>query len=266
MWMENAMAYFSHMADSIFHGVPSVLVKILGVFKVRMKRKSTFDLSRSRWVIVLPNLFYNGRFSQVFDLKGSVRNRYAKAGADGNRAEVQLDQNFMEFTRQSTVGLPHNYKMGLPIPLFSSAKELLALSVSKDSSFLANADVVDYSMLVGFDMVRMELRVGIIDYIGKYTWDKKIEMGVKSVGMIMHKQAPTVIAPRHYKNRFRAALNRYFMIAPSPASHSSLLGLPSTPLREGYRAVIVAGGGDSAWPDAAFKLGHVKHTHREDDT
>ena len=38
-------------------------------------------------------------------------------------------------------------------------------------------------------------------------------------GMIAGKDAPTVISPKAYKLRFRAAMDRYFMVAPARDSH-----------------------------------------------
>lgn len=93
----------------------------------------------------------------------------------------------MEFTRACTEGLPRRYEQGLPSALYSSAKELLAKAVFNDTIFLAQNEVVDYSILVGFDLAKHEVVVGVIDYIRKYTWDKKLETGVKSVGMIAGK-------------------------------------------------------------------------------
>lgn len=96
---------------------------------------------------------------------------------------------------------------------------MLNACVHNDTLFLTSVNVVDYSLLVGLDIDKNELVVGIIDYIRQYTWDKQLETGVKSLGMIAGRDAPTVISPNAYKNRFRIAIDRYFMTTPTRDSH-----------------------------------------------
>jgi hypothetical protein len=55
------------------------------------------------------------------------------------------------------------------------------------------------------------------DYVRVYTWDKKLEMGVKSVGLIAGQHMPTIISPQNYKIRFRLAMERYFIVSPAPS-------------------------------------------------
>ena len=43
---------------------------------------------------------------------------------------------------------------------------------------------------------------------------KKIESNVKQVGMIAGQALPTVVAPTRYRERFRAHMDRYFMLVP----------------------------------------------------
>ena len=53
-----------------------------------------------------------------------------------------------------------------------------------------------------------------IDYLRTYTWDKAVEEQAKSIGMVIGKQAPTIQRPKNYKQRFREAMERYFMVSP----------------------------------------------------
>lgn len=132
---------------------------------------------------------------------------------------------------------------GFPIPLTDASKQNLRLAVFNDTLFLARMEIVDYSLLVGFDESKQQMAVGIIgitqfllfqmpdwvsfnllslllfssptthtDYIRQYTWDKQLETGVKSLGMIAGKAQPTVVSPKVYKSRFRLAMDRYFMV------------------------------------------------------
>ena len=72
--------------------------------------------------------------------------------------------------------------------------------------------IVDYSLLLYInekDEDHSIIRVGIIDYIRKYTWDKKVEHFVKTI--MNGFNSPTIINPCDYKERFIAAIKSYFI-------------------------------------------------------
>lgn len=68
--------------------------------------------------------------------------------------------------------------------------------------------VVDYSLVMGIDEDNREIVVGIIDYLREYDLIKRLESGVKQA---VSTNLPTIIPPQQYKNRFRAAIDSYFM-------------------------------------------------------
>lgn len=68
---------------------------------------------------------------------------------------------------------------------------------------------MDYSLLVGLD--DKFLIVGIIDYIRKFTIDKRIESYLKQV---VDQRLPTIVSPNVYKSRFIEAMDRYFLAVP----------------------------------------------------
>lgn len=70
---------------------------------------------------------------------------------------------------------------------------------------------MDYSLLVGLDE-NNQLIVGIIDYIRKFTLDKRIESYFKQV--VDNSKLPTIVSPNVYKNRFIEAMDRYFLAVP----------------------------------------------------
>ena len=70
---------------------------------------------------------------------------------------------------------------------------------------------MDYSLLVGLDDSNL-LIVGIIDYIRKFTIDKRIESFMKQV--VDQSKLPTIVSPHVYKNRFIEAMDRYFLAVP----------------------------------------------------
>jgi hypothetical protein len=111
----------------------------------------------------------------------------------------------------------------------------LSDSLFNDTQFLLNLDVMDYSLLVGFDEETNEIIVGIVgkvyqklhqyglalidtsftDFIRTFTWDKKLESWVKESGMLGGgKKDPTIVSPKMYRRRFRSAIDLYFCMIP----------------------------------------------------
>jgi len=75
--------------------------------------------------------------------------------------------------------------------------------------------VLDYSILVGIDEERMELVVGIIDFMRQYDILKQMERVGKSLPMVVGSEAPTVIQPPLYRARFSKAMKKYFVTVPN---------------------------------------------------
>lgn len=173
--------------------------------------------------------------------------------------QVLLDDNLMEFTR------------GRPFPMKPKAKYFFKLAVDNDTLFLSIVNVVDYSILVGFDDDRQEMVVGIIDYLRQvrsvlrvlscrllswahllcvraclclqYDIVKKMErVGKGGVGMLTGQADPTIIPPAQYRKRFSLAMERYFMTVPDKwiAYDRNQVGAPST------SAVTAANGGSGS--------------------
>ena len=191
-----APAYFRIMSESLFHELPSVIAKMLGFYQIIIKNPVT-GIEFNWFLLVMENLFYDRSPTRIFDLKGSMRNR--RIQSTGEQNEVLLDENMVEFIYES--------------PLFSRehSKKLLRASVWNDTLFLSRQNVMDYSLMIAIDENRKELVVGIIDCIRTYTWDKKLESWIKDRG----KNRPTVTSPKEYKSRFREAMGRYVLQAPS---------------------------------------------------
>ncbi|KAI0414873.1 hypothetical protein F5X98DRAFT_348048 [Xylaria grammica] len=200
-FLKFAPAYFSIMAEALFHELPSVIAKMLGFFQVVIKNPVT-NTEIKLDLLLMENLFYDREPTRIFDLKGSMRNR--KIQSTGEQNEVLLDENMVEYIYES--------------PLFARehSKKLLRASVFNDTLFLARQDVMDYSLMIAVDEVRKELVVGIIDCIRTYTWDKKLESWIKDRGFAGGgRNRPTVTSPKEYKSRFREAMARYILQAPN---------------------------------------------------
>ncbi|CAG0896870.1 unnamed protein product [Darwinula stevensoni] len=193
-FLEFAPDYFQYVQESRRENKPTVLAKILGIYRVSFRTSglSNFKID----VLVIENLFYGRVISRKFDLKGSMRNRLVKH-SKVEECTVLLDENLCKMTFDD------------PLYIYPHSKEILSLAISRDAQFLTNQCVMDYSLLVGVDEEKRELVVGIIDYIRTYTWDKKIEGWVKSLS-----GQPTVVSPEIYGARFCEAMARYFFMVP----------------------------------------------------
>lgn len=200
-FLKFAPNYFQIMSEAFFHELPSVIAKMLGFYQIIIKNPAT-GVEYNWYLLLMENLFYDRSPTRIFDLKGSMRNR--KINATGERNEVLLDENMVEFIYES--------------PLFARehSKKLLRSSVHNDTLFLARQNVMDYSLMIAIDENRKELVVGIIDCIRTYTWDKKLESWIKDRGFAgLGKNRPTVTSPKEYKRRFREAMGRYVLEAPN---------------------------------------------------
>ncbi|KAG0315735.1 1-phosphatidylinositol-3-phosphate 5-kinase [Dissophora globulifera] len=188
--------YFQYMQKAIYHKRPTVLAKIFGFYRVGYKH-GALGRSMNMDVLIMENLFYDRKNLQVFDLKGSRRNRYVQPS--GKENEVLLDENFIEYMSES------------PFFIREHAKLQLSESLANDSQFLQRFNIMDYSLLVAIADDQQELLVGIVDFIRPFTWDKKLESWVKDA---VGSKEPTIVSPAQYRKRFRSAMNRHLDMVP----------------------------------------------------
>ncbi|XP_048238602.1 1-phosphatidylinositol 3-phosphate 5-kinase-like isoform X1 [Haliotis rufescens] len=195
--------YFKYITRAYGEKRPTALAKILGVYRIGFRNTQT-NHALKQDLLVLENLFYNRKITQTFDLKGSMRNRLVNTSGKREEELVLLDENLLKLSVES------------PLYMRPHSKTVLNAAISSDSEFLSSNLVMDYSLLVGLDEARKELVVGIIDYIRTFTWDKKLEMLVKSqIGIIGGQgKTPTVVSPQLYRSRFLEAMDRYFLHVP----------------------------------------------------
>ncbi|XP_053208952.1 1-phosphatidylinositol 3-phosphate 5-kinase-like [Panonychus citri] len=196
-FLKIAKAYFDHVLSAFYESRPTLLAKILGVYRISFKNSYTNNANKM-YLLVMENLFYQRNISRRFDLKGSDRNRWVHTDDPTN--VVLLDENLLQSLRKS------------PLYIRPECKQRLTTAIDADSLFLSSHSVMDYSLLVGIDQEQKRLVVGIIDYIRPYTWDKRIEMVVKSVGS--HGKMPTIVSPDLYRERFCDKMNQYFLCIP----------------------------------------------------
>ncbi|KAM8789826.1 1-phosphatidylinositol 3-phosphate 5-kinase isoform 4-T4 [Rhynchonycteris naso] len=202
-FLDFAPHYFSYITNAVQQKRPTALAKILGVYRIGYKNSQN-NTEKKLDLLVMENLFYGRKMAQVFDLKGSLRNRNVKTDTGKESCDVVLlDENLLKMVRDN------------PLYIRSHSKAVLRASIRSDSHFLSSHLIIDYSLLVGRDDTSNELVVGIIDYIRTFTWDKKLEMVVKSTGILGGQgKMPTVVSPELYRTRFCEAMDKYFLMVP----------------------------------------------------
>ena len=139
--------YFAFMSQTLFHRLPSVIAKMFGLFQVVIKNPVT-GVDFNWYMLVMENLFYDRTTTRRFDLKGSMRNR--KVQSTGEQDEVLLDENLVDIIYET------------PIFVREHTSKLLQSSVWNDTLFLSKQNVMDYSIMAGFDEPSREIIVGII--------------------------------------------------------------------------------------------------------
>ncbi|XP_069052410.1 1-phosphatidylinositol 3-phosphate 5-kinase isoform X3 [Lepisosteus oculatus] len=202
-FLDFAPHYFTYITGAVQQKRPTALAKILGVYRIGYKNSQN-NTEKKLDLLVMENLFYGRKMAQVFDLKGSLRNRNVKTDSGKESCEVVLlDENLLKLVHDS------------PLYIRSHCKAILRASIHSDAYFLSSHLIIDYSLLVGRDDTTDELVVGIIDYIRTFTWDKKLEMVVKSTGILGGQgKMPTVVSPELYRARFCEAMDKYFLMVP----------------------------------------------------
>ena len=224
MFLDNGLEYFQYISRFLFHKMPSALAKILGAYKIIIKKKNR----EIKYHLILMENIYYGTISniskpfnspesniKVYDLKGSNINRYIKKNMR-KPGQVLLDTNFLvDFNKE-------------PVFIDSYAYDRLKIALYNDSNYLRKLEVVDYSLLIIFEnkgnnknedyhdkylFLEKEnnnrlIKLGIIDYIRKYTWDKKMEFYGKS---LIYRENPTIVEPTVYSDRFYKSISKYFV-------------------------------------------------------
>jgi hypothetical protein len=109
MFLEFAPAYFDYMAKAFYHGLPTTLCKILGVYQIGYHNRATGKKVMEQ-VVVMENLFFEvtliplslcfsplsfslpqRNITNLFDLKGSSRARYVDILAENGEKADDFD-------------------------------------------------------------------------------------------------------------------------------------------------------------------------------
>jgi hypothetical protein len=157
---------------------PTVLCKIVGVYQIAVHNRITGKESKSQ-VAIMQNIFYSKKISKIFDLKGSLRGRFAAqiqrskgdsitdAQADkptrprksesneklaDDASSRHSDNSLLDETKasaQSVAPIPATlldgdfleFTLGRPMPLSDRAKSLFQMSILNVSGTRSSGDV-----------------------------------------------------------------------------------------------------------------------------
>ena len=212
MLLDSAFNYFQHLSKFFFDKKPTLLAKIFGAFHIRVK--SPKEKEKNYYLIYMENIYYNkvsrnnfDNFNtvesnlKVYDLKGSEINRYIRP-KNKKKGKILLDTNYIEDNG------------GEPLFLDFDNFKILNQALINDCLFLKKENIIDYSLLIIYEINNSnefeikKIRMGMIDYLRKYTWDKQIESYGKK---LIHGFAnPTIINPENYSERFIEKIKLYF--------------------------------------------------------
>ena len=100
-----------------------------------------------------------------------MRNRLVDLTSKGLQSKgkelVLMDENFLRIACER------------PFYVRNKVKADLMAAIARDAKFLCDIKVMDYSLLVGKDVITNDLVVGIIDYLRPFSIDKMIESQMK---------------------------------------------------------------------------------------
>ena len=183
-----AKEYFMYIGEVLKGKKVSALAKIVGVFKTTLNGVETV------W-IVQENVFYPNEpcESGVFDLKGAFQGRTAPVANN-----VKLDRDLLAAMAGNSF-----------FALTPCGTSVLRQAIANDTKLLSQWDVMDYSLVV-MEKDRV-LVVGVVDYLQAFTRIKLAESVVK--GLLS--ESACVVAPAKYRDRFRNAIECYFVGVPS---------------------------------------------------
>ena len=184
-----ARNFFGYMWKILIGETESIMTKIFGLFEVSINNTTYYYM-------VMENLFYglNNENLKIFDLKGSETNRFVKNSKNG---QTLLDTNYK---------LERNNE---PLALFEKDYIFFKNACENDTIFFSEHNLIDYSLLLIIDEKNNNVRMGLIDFLRIYTWDKQLEHMGKRV--INAGAVPTITNPLDYRERFMIAIKKFFM-------------------------------------------------------
>ncbi|KAG1711024.1 hypothetical protein DVH05_013742 [Phytophthora capsici] len=206
MFVHMAPKYFKFISRVVENPTPTVITKIVGLFKLSHSRRL---LKHTEYVVIMENFSYGFPPGQMYDLKGILRRRYnASSSGEEDHHESFNNISNVQVSMNLPVLLDGNYSERMPVPVAQPGLEVIETAIQNDTGFLCRAGVIDYSLLLRFDEDKRQVIVGLIDYLHQFDFLKKMESTSKASLTFRN---PTVISPISYRRRFMNAMSRYFV-------------------------------------------------------
>ncbi|ETM47788.1 hypothetical protein L914_07586 [Phytophthora nicotianae] len=206
MFVHMAPKYFNFISRVVEVPMPTVITKIVGLFKLSHSRRL---LKHTEYVVIMENFSYGFPPGQMYDLKGILRRRYYASSSDEeDRHESFNSVSNVQVSMNLPVLLDGNFSERMPVPVAQPDLDIIEAAIQSDTGFLYRAGVIDYSLLLRFDEDKRQVIVGLIDYLHQFDFLKKMESTSKAS---LTFRDPTVISPTSYRRRFMNAMNRYFV-------------------------------------------------------
>ncbi|KAF7318576.1 hypothetical protein HMN09_00368000 [Mycena chlorophos] len=214
--LDLAPSYFRYMDASASRA--TALAKLVGFYTVEIRNLENGGVVQSRAdLLVMENVFYRHEHAmdvaRTFDLKGIMGRRApVRIGeTDASKARTLFDADWLDTATRILVS-PYS-------------KAVLREALRNDADFLAQGNIMDYSLLLGIDFTQKQIACGLVDTIGSYTFAKTLEYKAKrelnayasatGTGPRRVKEV-TVLPPAEYQERFVRALldGGYFDVCP----------------------------------------------------
>lgn len=180
--------YQTHIENNPF----SLLNRILGVFSIKVPGLSPLEM-------ILTPCLVNDSVSRFYDLKGSTYNRLTH----------KPEQPYFKGPYKDSDFINENCKFNI----HPQIKNHILKQVYKDSKFLKDLGIMDYSLIVAVQEhedaglvpssdLRFWYKFGIIDYLGEFNFKRKAEYYVKLIRLGKRIKMCSVMNPRSYYHRF----------------------------------------------------------------
>jgi 1-phosphatidylinositol-3-phosphate 5-kinase len=122
------------------------MAKIFGFYTIKYKNIHTGKTMKMD-LLVMEHLFYKQTITQKFSLKG-ILGRPSDSRKDSD--EALCDDDWVKGNYRNIL-MTHGH-----------SKNIIREAIHNDTRFLAESNIVDYSLLVGVDEQRKELVIGIV--------------------------------------------------------------------------------------------------------
>lgn len=227
-FLQFAPAYLRYMMNSVVNDCPTLLVKIAGVYTLKIKDVKSGEVKLKISVQVLENVFaQDGDRGIRFDLKG-IRDRRFKPAKSQAQPTASSKGDLQGEVEKIPVWWDGEWIEAMLPRAFVSEQDkgLFRRALHNDLSFLTASNVMDYSLLIGvtesqppktkdkrklFEKDPGTFRVRLVDFLGAWTLVKQLESSGKKA---IKSQTPTIIPPHDYAARFNNAIENYFIGCP----------------------------------------------------